>query len=381
MKCPNCGHEVREGLSFCTNCGARLPRTGQTGIGGAQQPEPARRDICPKCGSVLPEGSAFCPNCGTPVGGGQAGSQPDPSRTQPMPVLSQNPPRVEAVPSPPQESYSTRGSSKGPHGGNGSKAPLIVAVAVIAAAVVIVAVMAALGAGPFQGSADPNDSQTATEVTNGSVAVEDNQNGNTSNSNAGNASSANESASNANATSNANASQNGNAAGSNTNANASNSSNTSDASNSSNANATNDGGTSGSVSLSGGYVSNSNSTYGYSLRVPTSFTLSGSDSAGNATLTDTASPCVITVSVDDNPNGYTVDQALANASAGSSSNAYTAEGNGWYVFSDEPNDSVYYVMSYVQQGRTISLRFSYPAAAKSQCDPIIESVQPTFSVN
>lgn len=386
MKCPNCGHEVREGLAFCTNCGSPLPRMDTSAKGAAQQGQrTARPNICPRCGSTLPEGCEFCPNCGARVAGGVGPVAPqaptaspvDPSRTQAMPVVPQNPPRVQAVPSPSQRGYSVQGNSGEPARTDASKTLLIVAGVVVAVVVAAVAVMAVLGMGPFQRSTASDDGQNVAEVANGSVAANDNQGGNSNASGNVNAASTN--------TSSANANQNASTANSNANAsggaNASDNANASSASSSANANATGDDGTLGSVSLSGGYVSNSNSAYGYSLRVPTSFTLAGSDSVGNATLTDTASPCVITVSVDDNPNGYTVDQALANASAGASSSAYTAKGNGWYVVSDEPNGSVYYVMSYVQQGRTISLRFSYPSSAKSQCDPIIESVQPTFSVN
>lgn len=378
MKCPNCGHEAREGQVYCTNCGTRLPREEEPGVGetpqGGGPHAAARPNICPVCGSALPDGSEFCPNCGTrlAVSGANVGAEDSMSHTQAMPVLPEKPARREAVPSPPRTPYKSSSRTRRETGGQGkhSRKPLVVLGSIAAAIVVVVAVVAALGAGPLESAtteASNQGQQSVSETSNGSVSSNDS------------AADASEASANANTSDN-------------TNTQASDTSDASNAASSSNANAsaaannitdadTAADASSGSVSISGGYVYNSNSTYGYSLTVPTTFELTGSDSNGNATLTDTASPCVITVSVDDNPNGYTVDEALADASRGASSGAYTAEGNGWYVFSDEPNGTVYYIMSYVREGRTISLRFTYPTSAKSQCDPIIESVQPTFSVN
>lgn len=49
MLCPSCGHENREGASFCEGCGAALQLA------------------CPVCGADLRSSARFCDSCGHPV--------------------------------------------------------------------------------------------------------------------------------------------------------------------------------------------------------------------------------------------------------------------------------------------------------------------------
>src|SRR5688500_18030120 len=46
MRCPSCGHDNREGASFCEDCGVRLVRR------------------CPSCGAEARAGARFCDACG-----------------------------------------------------------------------------------------------------------------------------------------------------------------------------------------------------------------------------------------------------------------------------------------------------------------------------
>src|SRR5688500_8498330 len=47
MQCPQCGHESREGVKFCRECGTRF------------------QVACPQCGAQNESGSKFCEECGT----------------------------------------------------------------------------------------------------------------------------------------------------------------------------------------------------------------------------------------------------------------------------------------------------------------------------
>ena len=52
--CANCGRPLREGASFCPECGAAVC--------------PASNAIfCSECGKAVPSGSSVCPECGAPV--------------------------------------------------------------------------------------------------------------------------------------------------------------------------------------------------------------------------------------------------------------------------------------------------------------------------
>ena len=46
MRCPRCGHENREEVKFCGECGTRLER------------------LCPSCGTANPPTNNFCDQCG-----------------------------------------------------------------------------------------------------------------------------------------------------------------------------------------------------------------------------------------------------------------------------------------------------------------------------
>lgn len=48
IKCQNCGHEIPEGVKFCSNCGAEIKK----------------KYICSNCGTELSPNSNFCSSCG-----------------------------------------------------------------------------------------------------------------------------------------------------------------------------------------------------------------------------------------------------------------------------------------------------------------------------
>ncbi len=64
MNCSKCGAPLREGVKFCTKCGAKV---------GAE-----RDAFCGECGAKLAADDAFCPECGAPVGG--AAAEPEKKR-------------------------------------------------------------------------------------------------------------------------------------------------------------------------------------------------------------------------------------------------------------------------------------------------------------
>src|SRR5574344_1824789 len=49
--CPKCGAKCEDGMKFCTQCAAPLPK----------------KIICKKCGAELEPTWKVCPECGTPV--------------------------------------------------------------------------------------------------------------------------------------------------------------------------------------------------------------------------------------------------------------------------------------------------------------------------
>ncbi len=57
MKCPNCGVENLEGISYCNYCGKEFPKA----VPVANVPRMVK---CPNCGFNNPDGSIFCNQCG-----------------------------------------------------------------------------------------------------------------------------------------------------------------------------------------------------------------------------------------------------------------------------------------------------------------------------
>lgn len=60
MQCNKCGSTIKDGLKFCTKCGADLVLTGATSMEGI------KRKYCTRCGAVV-DGGAFCTKCGAGV--------------------------------------------------------------------------------------------------------------------------------------------------------------------------------------------------------------------------------------------------------------------------------------------------------------------------
>ncbi len=59
MQCNKCGSTIKDGLKYCTKCGANLVLTQSTDISGISE-----NRNCPKCGELVENGN-FCTNCGT----------------------------------------------------------------------------------------------------------------------------------------------------------------------------------------------------------------------------------------------------------------------------------------------------------------------------
>jgi len=65
-QCNSCGRVVKPGAKFCPSCGSGVSQA-------AGEAATATRDVpsgptCPSCGTELKEGAKFCPSCGTPQG-------------------------------------------------------------------------------------------------------------------------------------------------------------------------------------------------------------------------------------------------------------------------------------------------------------------------
>ena len=51
MKCAQCGAELKEGVLFCRDCGAKVEKI-------------RKKRFCIECGTEYPEGTRFCSSCG-----------------------------------------------------------------------------------------------------------------------------------------------------------------------------------------------------------------------------------------------------------------------------------------------------------------------------
>lgn len=66
--CTNCGHQVADGVKFCSECGTPINPTQN------QRKQVFAGDIqkCPNCGELLPSFTANCPSCGYEIRGVEA---------------------------------------------------------------------------------------------------------------------------------------------------------------------------------------------------------------------------------------------------------------------------------------------------------------------
>ena len=88
--CTQCGAELRDGIAFCTECGAKAPEVIQS--------VPVA-ETCANCGAPMKEGIAFCTSCGAKKGEKAAPPAPQPPKqaAPPPPPPPQQPP-VAAAP-------------------------------------------------------------------------------------------------------------------------------------------------------------------------------------------------------------------------------------------------------------------------------------------
>lgn len=123
-QCPKCGGEVRDGASFCTNCGTKL-----------EAPSPAQT-FCVKCGRPLNPGAKFCVGCGTPVGTAPTPKQPSAGDTvNAAPVDTPTAPPTAAPTPKPQDEAPT-----GPENTKPAKkrmSPMVIVLPVLAVLIVL----------------------------------------------------------------------------------------------------------------------------------------------------------------------------------------------------------------------------------------------------
>ena len=84
IPCPNCGHAIPIGETYCEGCGIGEPNKNAPGSGvsiiyrpPSDKPEnsssddiqapPQQTTLCPHCGKPVLSGSTWCPHCGTGV--------------------------------------------------------------------------------------------------------------------------------------------------------------------------------------------------------------------------------------------------------------------------------------------------------------------------
>ena len=111
IRCPRCGTELPDGVSFCDHCGApvrgQMPQANPVfqpfdnqaaGASTANDvfPTSASASVCPVCGAAVIPGEAFCDNCGAsllaaPIGAASAAAPPVYPTSQPAPPVYQQP--------------------------------------------------------------------------------------------------------------------------------------------------------------------------------------------------------------------------------------------------------------------------------------------------
>ena len=73
MKCPNCNHEVKEGMLFCQKCGTKMEaaeeQLSSIEQAGSLNLVSAASLNCPACGEPFTANQRFCRNCGTKLEG------------------------------------------------------------------------------------------------------------------------------------------------------------------------------------------------------------------------------------------------------------------------------------------------------------------------
>lgn len=59
IRCPQCGAEVQSGVSFCSSCGAPMPKAQPISVDDLVQ--------CKNCGAMMKKEVRFCTMCGNPM--------------------------------------------------------------------------------------------------------------------------------------------------------------------------------------------------------------------------------------------------------------------------------------------------------------------------
>ena len=93
-KCMQCGADIRDGVAFCTECGAKAPETVQS---------PASTVVCTSCGAPMKEGSAFCTSCGAKQGAAAPVTPPPQPAAAPPPPPQTPPPAAPVYQTSPQQ--------------------------------------------------------------------------------------------------------------------------------------------------------------------------------------------------------------------------------------------------------------------------------------
>lgn len=93
-KCMQCGADIRDGVAFCTECGAKAPETVQS---------PASTAVCTSCGAPMKEGSAFCTSCGAKQGAAAPATPPPQPAAAPPPPPQTPPPAAPVYQTSPQQ--------------------------------------------------------------------------------------------------------------------------------------------------------------------------------------------------------------------------------------------------------------------------------------
>jgi FHA domain-containing protein/double zinc ribbon protein len=107
IRCPRCGNELPDGVSFCDACGAPIkgvmPQASPVYPPYSADPAPSAgaapagaTTVCPVCGAPVIPGEAFCDNCGSSLLGNAGVSTGMPAPVAPAPGVQYGPPPVPA---------------------------------------------------------------------------------------------------------------------------------------------------------------------------------------------------------------------------------------------------------------------------------------------
>ena len=131
------------------------------------------------------------------------------------------------------------------------------------------------------------------------------------------------------------------------------------------------------VTASGSDKTYTNERHGYSITVPSSYTVVANDSGDKLAFTDAANSMTITLSCSKNVDNLSVKQAYDKLASGKNV-SYKFVGSESCVASYLIGDMEYYDKAIVGKGSILYITFKYPHANNATCDKLLEKIVVTI---